>query len=113
MKAIFRAVFDSRSSFFARKPHGNACYAGYIVACVAAGPRTRLNHLYSESVCAIYRRFRASATQVTCMEAGWRNRPSTGIKALSFLFSPANGNESNAKYSRFHTNRNLEETIYH
>ena len=28
-RAIFRAVFDSRSSFFAPKPHGNACYAGY------------------------------------------------------------------------------------
>ena len=27
--AIFRAVFDSRSSFFAPKPHGNSCYAGY------------------------------------------------------------------------------------
>ena len=27
--AIFRAIFDSRSSFFAPKPHGNACYAGY------------------------------------------------------------------------------------
>ena len=27
--AIFRAVFDFRSSFFAPKPHGNACYAGY------------------------------------------------------------------------------------
>ena len=26
--AIFRAIFDSRSSFFAPKPHGNACYAG-------------------------------------------------------------------------------------
>ena len=27
---IFREVgFDSRSSFFAPKPHGNACYAGY------------------------------------------------------------------------------------
>ena len=26
---IFRTVFDSRSSFFAPKPHGNACYAGY------------------------------------------------------------------------------------
>ena len=26
--AIFRAVFDSRSSFFAPKAHGNACYAG-------------------------------------------------------------------------------------
>ena len=25
----FRAVCYSRSSFFARKPHGNACYAGY------------------------------------------------------------------------------------
>ena len=25
---FFRAVFDSRSSFFAPKPHGNACYAG-------------------------------------------------------------------------------------
>ena len=28
-RPIFRAVFDSRSSFFAPKPHGNACYAGY------------------------------------------------------------------------------------
>ena len=27
--AIFRAFFDSRSSFFAPKPRGNACYAGY------------------------------------------------------------------------------------
>ena len=27
--AVFRVVFDSRSSFFAPKPHGNACYAGY------------------------------------------------------------------------------------
>ena len=26
--AIFCAVFDSRSSFFAPKPHRNACYAG-------------------------------------------------------------------------------------
>ena len=29
--AIFRAVFDSRSSFFAPKPHRNACYACYLV----------------------------------------------------------------------------------
>ena len=36
-----------------------------------------------------------------------------GIKALSFLGSPANGKESNAKYSRFYTNRNLTEAIYH
>ena len=28
--AIFRTVFDSRSSFFAPRPHGNACYAGWI-----------------------------------------------------------------------------------
>ena len=28
-RAIFRAVFDFRSSFFAPKPHGNPCYAGY------------------------------------------------------------------------------------
>ena len=28
--AIFRAVFASRSSFFAPKPYGKACYAGYI-----------------------------------------------------------------------------------
>ena len=27
--AIFRVVFDSRPSFFAPKPHGNACYPGY------------------------------------------------------------------------------------
>ena len=26
---FFCAVFDSRSSFFAPKPQGNACYAGY------------------------------------------------------------------------------------
>ena len=28
-RAIFRAVFDSRSLFFAPKQLGNACYAGY------------------------------------------------------------------------------------
>ena len=28
-RAIFRAVFDSCSSFFAPKPHENGCYAGY------------------------------------------------------------------------------------
>ena len=28
--AIFRAVFNSRSSFFGPKPHGKACYAGYM-----------------------------------------------------------------------------------
>ena len=32
--AIFRAVFDSRSSFFAPKPHENACYAGYLPRCL-------------------------------------------------------------------------------
>ena len=26
---FFARVLDSRSSFFAPKPHGNACYAGY------------------------------------------------------------------------------------
>ena len=29
-RAIFHAVFDSRSSFFAPKPNGNAGYAGYL-----------------------------------------------------------------------------------
>ena len=29
-RSIFRAVFGSLSSFFSPKPHGNACYAGYI-----------------------------------------------------------------------------------
>ena len=28
IRVIFRVVCDSRSSFFAPKPHGNACYAG-------------------------------------------------------------------------------------
>ena len=27
-RALFRAVFDSRSSLFAPKPQGKACYAG-------------------------------------------------------------------------------------
>ena len=27
-RTIFGTVFDCRSSFFARKPHGNACYTG-------------------------------------------------------------------------------------
>ena len=35
--AIFRAVFDSHSSFFAPKPHGNACYAGEIFPQKGAG----------------------------------------------------------------------------
>ena len=32
---FFSRAFDYRSSFFAPKPHGNACYAGY------GGPRER------------------------------------------------------------------------
>ena len=35
------------------------CSMSPTLACVAAGPRTRLNHLYS------HRRFRVSATQAT------------------------------------------------
>ena len=35
------------------------------LACIAAGPRTRLNHLCSPFVDALYRRFRASAMQAT------------------------------------------------
>ena len=35
--AIFRAVFDSCSSFFASKPHSNACYSGYLVGNSGAG----------------------------------------------------------------------------
>ena len=31
-RAIFHAVFDSSSSFFAPKPHGNACYVGSITS---------------------------------------------------------------------------------
>ena len=27
---FFRAVFESRFSFFAPKPHGNVCYAGWV-----------------------------------------------------------------------------------
>ena len=30
IRVIFRAVFDPLSSFFAPKPHGHACYAGYV-----------------------------------------------------------------------------------
>ena len=30
IRVIFRAVFDPRSPFFAPKPHGHACYAGYV-----------------------------------------------------------------------------------
>ena len=29
-RAIFHAVFDCHSSFFAPKPHGNSCYAGHL-----------------------------------------------------------------------------------
>ena len=36
-------------------------FSTLLLACVAAGPRTRLNHLYSPY--ALYRRFRASAMQ--------------------------------------------------
>ena len=28
---------DSRSSFFAPKPHGNACYAGYVLVGIIGG----------------------------------------------------------------------------
>ena len=36
--AIFRAVFDSRSSFFVPAPHGTACYAGYIFSSAPSNP---------------------------------------------------------------------------
>ena len=36
--AIFRAVFDSLSSFFVPAPHGNACYAGYIFSSAPSNP---------------------------------------------------------------------------
>ena len=39
-----------------------------LVACVAAGPRTRLNHLYSPSIDSLYRRFRVSATQASSLD---------------------------------------------
>ena len=32
--AIFRTVFDPRSSLFAPKPNGNACYAGLTAMCL-------------------------------------------------------------------------------
>ena len=35
--AIFHAVFDARSSFFALKPYGNACYAGYVFVGIIGG----------------------------------------------------------------------------
>ena len=47
------------------------------------------------------------------MEANTRNKPSTGIKALPIFGPPADGNESNAKNSRFRPNRNLTGTIYY
>ena len=34
-RAIFRAIVDSRSSLFAPKAHGNACYAGYSPKCIS------------------------------------------------------------------------------
>ena len=43
------------------------------------------------------------------MEAGGRNKPSTGIKTGS----QANGNENNAKKIPVFPNRNLTGTIYH
>ena len=36
--AIFRALLDSCSSFFAPKPHRNACYAGYPVPLLLTHP---------------------------------------------------------------------------
>ena len=35
--AIFHAVFDARSSFFALKPYGNACYAGCVFVGIIGG----------------------------------------------------------------------------
>ena len=41
---IFRAVFDSCSSFFApSKPHRNACYAGYILCNFSRNKRSQIN----------------------------------------------------------------------
>ena len=46
--AIFRAVFDSRASFFAPKPHGNACYAGYSVSVLTALSKVYEKVLYDQ-----------------------------------------------------------------
>ena len=44
--AIFRAVFDSRSSSFVPAPHGNACYAGCIFSSAPSNPHwTQRIHL--------------------------------------------------------------------
>ena len=40
--AVFRAIFDYRSSFFAPKPQGNACYAGYVA------PRKAIRLVWTE-----------------------------------------------------------------
>ena len=48
----------------------------------------------------------------TCMEVDRRNKPSIGKRFPSFGL-PVNGNESNAKNSRFRPNLNLTGTIYH
>ena len=46
--AIFHlAVFDSRSSFFAPKPHGNACYAGYEKIGIKSKDREKVTRIKS------------------------------------------------------------------
>ena len=46
--AIFHlAVFDSRSSFFAQKPHGNACYADYEKIGIKSKDREKVTRIKS------------------------------------------------------------------
>ena len=46
--AIFHlAVFDSRSSFFAPKPHGNACYADYEKIGIKSKDREKVTRIKS------------------------------------------------------------------
>ena len=55
--AIFPAIFDSCSSFFAPKPHRNACYAGYTVGKIMLRHFTKnMYGEYGECVKAVHKK---------------------------------------------------------
>ena len=45
IRAIFHLVFDSRSSFYVPKPHGNACYAVYELLWTPGGALPYMGHI--------------------------------------------------------------------
>ena len=88
--AIFRAVFDSRSTFFAPKRHGNACYVGYFFSDECCTFLDMMNDIGIDKKQQLYiikkminMAFRATYYIFCCRNRNWDN---PDLMQCSFLF---------------------------